>query len=56
MLALGNESVMDRTGEHRDAMPADLIAEVLTGDADCSTYFKNPVPATVLRVLGTNNY
>jgi len=25
---------MDRTGQHRDAMPADLIAEVLTGDAD----------------------
>jgi len=25
---------MDRTGEHRDAVPADLIAEVLAGDAD----------------------
>jgi len=26
--------LMDRTGQHRDAMPADLIAEVLAGDAD----------------------
>ncbi len=25
---------MDRTGQHRDAMLADLVAEVLTGDAD----------------------
>jgi hypothetical protein len=25
---------MDRTGQHRDAVPADLVAEVLTGDAD----------------------
>ena len=34
MLALGNQTLMDRTGQHRDAVPADLIAEVLTGDAD----------------------
>jgi len=34
MLALGNQTLMDRTGEHRDAVPGDLIAEVLTGDAD----------------------
>ena len=34
VLALGNQTLMDRTGEHRDAVPADLIAEVLTGDAD----------------------
>jgi len=25
---------MDRTGQHRDAVPADLVAEVLAGDAD----------------------
>jgi len=25
---------MDWTGEHRDAVPADLVAEVLTGHAD----------------------
>jgi len=25
---------MDWTGEHRDAVPADLVAEVLAGDAD----------------------
>ena len=25
---------MDRTGQHRDAVPADLIAKVLAGDAD----------------------
>jgi len=34
MVALGNQNLMDRTGEHRDAVPADLIAEVLAGDAD----------------------
>jgi len=34
MLTLGDQTHMDRTGQHRDAMPADLIAEVLTGDAD----------------------
>jgi len=34
VVALGNQTLMDRTGQHRDAMPADLIAEVLTGDAD----------------------
>jgi len=34
MLALGNQTLMDRTGQHRDAVPADLVAEVLTGDAD----------------------
>jgi len=34
MLALGDQTLMDWAGEHRDAMPADLVAEVLTGDAD----------------------
>lgn len=34
VLALGNQSLMDRTGQHRDAVPTDLVAEVLTGDAD----------------------
>jgi len=34
MLALGNQTLVDRAGERRDAVPADLIAEVLTGDAD----------------------
>jgi len=34
VLALGNQTLMDRTGEHRDAVPGDLVAEVLTGDAD----------------------
>jgi len=33
MLTLGNQTLMDRTGQHRDAVPADLVAEVLTGDA-----------------------
>jgi len=33
MLALGNQTLMDWTGEHRDAVPADLVAEVLTGHA-----------------------
>ncbi len=34
VLALWNQTLMNRTGQHRDALPADLIAEVLTGDAD----------------------
>jgi len=34
MLTLGNQTLMDRTSQHRDAVPADLVAEVLTGDAD----------------------
>jgi hypothetical protein len=34
MLALGNQTLMDGTGEQSYAMPADLIAEVLAGDTD----------------------
>ena len=34
VLALGNQTLMDRTCQHRDAVPADLVAEVLAGDAD----------------------
>jgi len=34
MLALGNQTLMDRTGQHRDAVSAYLVAEVLAGDAD----------------------
>ena len=34
MLALGNQTLMNRTGEHRDAVLAHLVAEVLAGDAD----------------------
>jgi len=34
MLALGNESLMDRTEEHRNAMLADQVAEVMAGDTD----------------------
>ena len=34
VLTLGNQTLMDRTGEQGDAVPADLIAEVLTGDTD----------------------
>jgi len=31
---LGNQTLMNRVGQHRDAMHADLVAEVLAGDAD----------------------
>ena len=31
---LGDQTLMDRTGEHRHAVPDDLVAEVLAGDAD----------------------
>jgi hypothetical protein len=34
MLTLGDQTLMNRTGQHRDAVPADLVAEVLAGDAD----------------------
>ena len=34
MLALGDQTLMDRAGQHRDAVLAHLVAEVLAGDAD----------------------
>ena len=34
MLPLRNQTLMNGTGEQGDAMPADLVAEVLTGDTD----------------------
>jgi hypothetical protein len=34
VLALGNQALMNRAGQHRDALVPDRIAEVLTGDAD----------------------
>ena len=34
MLPLRNQTLMNRTGEQGDAVPADLVAEVLTGDTD----------------------
>jgi len=34
VLALRNQTLVKRAGQHRDAVPADLIAEVLAGDKD----------------------
>ena len=34
VLALRNQTLMNRTGQQGDAVPADLIAEVLAGDTD----------------------
>ncbi len=34
MLPLGNQTLMNGTGGQGDAVPADLITEVLAGDAD----------------------
>ena len=34
VLTLGNQTLMNRTGEQGDAVPADLITEVLAGHAD----------------------
>ena len=31
---LGNQTLMNRTGQQGDAVPADLVAKVLTGDTD----------------------
>jgi len=33
VFALGDQTLMDRTGEHRHAVPAHLVAEVPAGDA-----------------------
>jgi len=44
---------MDRTGEHRGAVPPDLIAEVLAGDADGTRASRTPSgwPPDGLRAL-----
>ena len=34
VLPLRDQTLMDGAGQHRDAVPADLVAEVLAGDAD----------------------
>ncbi len=34
MLALRNQTLVNGAGQHRDAVPADLVSEVLAGDAD----------------------
>ena len=34
VLPLRNQTLMNGTGEQGDAMPADLVAEVLTGNTD----------------------
>jgi hypothetical protein len=34
VLALRNQTLMNRTGQQGDAVPADLVAEVLAGDTD----------------------
>jgi hypothetical protein len=34
VLALGNQTLVDGAGEHRDVVPADLVAKVLAGHAD----------------------
>ena len=34
VLTLRNQTLMNRTGQQGDAVPADLVAEVLAGDTD----------------------
>jgi len=34
VLALGNQTLVNGTGQQGDAVPADLVAEVLASDAD----------------------
>jgi hypothetical protein len=34
VLSLGNQTLMNGAGQHRDAVPTHLVAEVLAGDAD----------------------
>ena len=36
VLALRDQTLMDRTGQHGDAVPADLVAEVLAGKCICT--------------------
>jgi hypothetical protein len=49
VLTLGNETLMNRAGEQGDAVPADLVAEVLAGDADrpSAGWFEN-IPLQVI--------
>jgi len=53
LLALGNQTLMDWTGQHRDAVPAHLVAEVLAGDADGTRAGRTPSgwPPDGLRAL-----
>ena len=50
VLALGNQTLVNGTGQQGDAVPADLVAEVLAGDADGTRAMQplhngqNPVP------------
>ena len=37
VLALWNQTLMGRAGQYRDAVLADLVAEVLTSDADSTS-------------------
>ena len=34
VLAVGNQTLVNRTGEQGDALPADIIAKVLAGHTD----------------------
>jgi len=55
VFALGDQTLMDRTGEHRHAVPAHLVAEVLAGDADSAragTGDSSGVPVSPPRPLG----
>jgi len=46
-----NQTLMDGTGEQGDAVPADLVAEVLAGDADrpCAGWFED-IPLQVVQL------
>ena len=55
---LRNQTLMNRTGEQGYAMPADLVAEVLTGDADrpSAEWFKDIPPKKLPLLRGSSRW
>ena len=52
VLPLRDQTLVNRTGQQGDAVPADLVAEVLTGDTDrpSAGWFEN-IPLKELQLL-----
>jgi hypothetical protein len=49
VLTLGDQTLMNRTGQQGDAVPADFVAEVLAGDAEgTGTGWLQDIPLQVI--------
>ena len=56
MLALGDQTLVNRAGQQGDAVLADLVAEVLTGDADgTGTGWAQNTPLQVVPLLSRDS-